>query len=199
MFEKITAKIISSENKSIVLSFYNLELRLFANHLNFSVGLVPVEVFTYLVWNSETGPALFGFCSEIERQAFKILIDCPKIGPVLSMNILTQIPAKDLFLLIFQEDESALSKINGIGPKSAKNMISFLKEKAAQFLRKNIIVGIDSSENGKAFLLDVKEALSSLGYSSQEINSVILELSKDKNITSFDQALRQAFSFFQKN
>jgi Holliday junction resolvasome RuvABC DNA-binding subunit len=78
-------------------------------------------------------------------------------------------------------------------------MISFLKEKAAQFLRKNIIVGIDSSENGKAFLLDVKEALSSLGYSSQEINSVILELSKDKNITSFDQALRQAFSFFQKN
>lgn len=198
MFEKITAQVVSSDNKSIVLSFFNLELRLFANHLNFSVGPDFIEVFTHLVWNSESGPSLFGFCSELERQAFRILIECPKIGPVLSMNILTQVLANDLFMLIFQEDEKALSKINGIGPKSAKNMISFLKEKAAQYLKKNIVACNDNSKESQVFLLDVKEALSSLGYSSQEINSVILELSKDKSITSFDQALRQAFSFFQK-
>ena len=199
MIEKIIGKITEIESRHILVNIFGVELKIYANPVDFK----PHEestIFTFMHWHQENGPTLYGFKSGPEKEAFKILIDCPKIGPTLAMNILLQIQVESLFNLIYEENDSALSKINGIGPKSAKNLVSFLKEPVSKFLKSNKLNFTNKSEpSSSSHLFEIKEALISLGYSSIEINSVTKELQSNQELTSFEQKLRYALERMRKN
>ena len=63
-----------------------------------------------------------------------MIIDCPKIGPGIAINILSQISAGQFLEIISSHNEEALSSINGIGPKKAEQIIVTLKSKVAKLL-----------------------------------------------------------------
>ena len=50
-----------------------------------------VELYTHMHWNQEKGPSLFGFQSELDKAIFLMIIECPKVGPSIALNVLSGI------------------------------------------------------------------------------------------------------------
>jgi len=158
----------------------------------------PIDVFTYLHWNQEKGPSLYGFANELERTTFLLIIDCPKIGPGIALNILSQIEAPQFLEIITSQNEAALNAINGIGTKKAEQLIMQLKHKVAKL----ISTGYIKTEMQQDFVQwqHVNDVLSSLNYSKQEIGNTLKFLGKehkDQNI-SLDQLIRAALGYLSK-
>ncbi|MCK4265010.1 Holliday junction branch migration protein RuvA [Candidatus Babeliales bacterium] len=156
------------------------------------------EFYTYLHWNSENGPSLFGFQEEIDRIVFLMIIDCSKIGPKIALSVLENMTANEFLETISSQDEKRLSTINGIGEKKAENIIMQLKHKVSKLISSGTIK--PSQTSGLSNYQTLSDALLSLGYTRQEITKTIQNLSKEANdkSLSFDQLMRRALSFLSK-
>lgn len=161
------------------------------------------ELFIYTHWNTDRGPTLYGFTSELDKTVFLMIIDCQKIGPSIGLQILSQIDALTCLEVIAAQNSKALSNLHGIGPKKAEGIVLELKEKATKLLASgNLTV---SSPEGQTqgisrALPEVSEALLSLGYSKQEISQTITYLAQGNAAgNSFDQLLRAGLSYISKN
>lgn len=195
MIEKLIGKINVVSPKEIVVD---------TSSVSFSVNCIPNSftneesgfVWIHFHWSSENGPSMFGFREKSFREFFRILIECPKVGPSLGLNILSQIDPIRFCNLILGLDETSLAKINGIGPKTAKNLISFLEEKCRLFLQNYQSTSNKTSDSSE--LLDLRDALISLGYSNTEINPITQIIFQEHAKQSFDQKLRKALSLLQQ-
>lgn len=87
-----------------------------------------VRLHTYLQIKEE-GVALFGFLTEEALQVFKLLITVSGIGPKGALGILSGISLADLRFAVLAEDVKTISKIPGIGAKTAGKLILELKDK----------------------------------------------------------------------
>ena len=88
----------------------------------------PVKLFTHMAVR-EDAITLYGFMHQSELEMFRILIGVSGIGPQIAMNLLSQIGIEDFAMAILNEDEKALTRISGIGTKSAKRLILELRDK----------------------------------------------------------------------
>ncbi|MDD1697111.1 MAG: Holliday junction branch migration protein RuvA [Methanoregula sp.] len=88
----------------------------------------PVKLFTFMAVR-EDAITLYGFMHQSELEMFRILIGVSGIGPQSAMNVLSQIGIEDFVMAILNEDEKALTRISGIGSKSAKRLILELRDK----------------------------------------------------------------------
>ena len=157
-----------------------------------------IELYTYMHWNADKGPSLYGFSDELERTTFLMIIDCPKIGPGIALSILSQIPAPQFLEIITSQNESALSAINGIGKKKAEQLVMQLKHKVSKL----ISTGAVKSDTQQDFVQwqNVTDVLTSLNYSRQEINGAMKFLGekyREQN-HSLDQLIRSALGFLSK-
>ena len=87
-----------------------------------------IRLHTYLQVK-EDGVALFGFTSEEALQIFKLLITVNGIGPKGALGILSGISLDDLRFAVLAEDVKTISKIPGIGAKTAGKLVLELKDK----------------------------------------------------------------------
>src|SRR5438477_5433758 len=94
----------------------------------------PIKVYSYLHWNAENGPSMFGFASVMDRAIFKVIIGCSGIGPKIALAILSDLGAQNFLHAISTGDDQALSKVNGIGKKKAEQIIVQLKHKVANLI-----------------------------------------------------------------
>ena len=76
----------------------------------------PVKLFTHMAVR-EDAVTLYGFMHQSELEMFRILISVSGIGPQIAMNLLSQIGIEDFAMAILNEDEKALTRISGIGPR----------------------------------------------------------------------------------
>ena len=84
-----------------------------------SVSEVPtVKLYSYMAVR-EDGVELFGFISEEELSAFKMLITVSGVGPKAAISILSQLTPSKLAVAICSDNKKAISQANGIGPKTA--------------------------------------------------------------------------------
>lgn len=133
----------------------------------------------------EDGVALFGFLSEEALQIFKLLITVNGIGPKGAIGILSGISLDDLRFAVLAEDTKTISKIPGIGPKTAGKLILELKDKfkledaiEAKLLHGEQAAGTGSgSEANRAAALreEAAQALAALGYSMTGAVKVLRE------------------------
>lgn len=159
----------------------------------FMVG-ATTTITTHLHWNQDRGPQLLGFVNEEEKTVFLMVIDCPKIGPSIAVQMLSQVPGPQLIALLANQDEKALSKINGIGPKKAEQVVTYLKEKAQKLIQTG---SVKSSDPGQASYGQLAEALQALGYNKQEITQALSMLGTESGL-SFDQQLRRALGVLSR-
>lgn len=110
---------------------------------------------------------LYGFLHQSELELFRILIGVSGIGPQIAMNILSQITFEDFAIAILSDDEKVLTRIPGIGQKSAKRLILELKDK----MKKH--AGTITSSKRSAEEGDAVSALISLGFSPREAQEAI--------------------------
>ena len=158
-----------------------------------------LELFTYMHWNAENGPSLYGFTQELEKTVFLLIIDCPKIGPGIAINILSQISAGQFLEIVSSHNEEALSKINGIGPKKAEQIIVNLKSKVSKLLASGQI----KSDQQQDFVQwqNVNDVLFSLNYSKPEIAKTMQYLTEKysgQNV-ALDQLIRAALGYLSGN
>ncbi len=143
----------------------------------------------------EDGVELYGFSSNDELDAFKLLITVSGVGPKAAMAILSQMTPQKLSVAICSEDKKSISQANGIGPKTAARIILELKDK----LSKAPIAGmpldedvapIASSNMNYNKLTDAQDALVALGYSKNEAYSVLKTIDTEKY--ELDEIIRLA-------
>lgn len=86
------------------------------------------KVLTYL-HVKEDGVALYGFATPEEKSIFMKLITVSGVGPKMAITILSGMKISDLIVAITREDVSLLSKIKGLGKKTAERVCLELKDK----------------------------------------------------------------------
>ncbi len=130
----------------------------------------------------EDGVALFGFLEEEALQIFKLLITVNGIGPKGAIGILSGISLDDLRFAVLAEDTKTISKIPGIGPKTAGKLVLELKDKfkLEDAIEAKLIHGEQRAERGSAsadkaaaMREEAAQALAALGYSMTEAVKVL--------------------------
>ncbi|HSQ93899.1 MAG TPA: Holliday junction branch migration protein RuvA [Methanoregula sp.] len=113
---------------------------------------------------------LYGFLHQSELEMFRILIGVTGIGPQIAMNILSRIGIEEFAIAILNEDEKALTRIPGIGAKSARRLILELRDKM-----KKIGETIPRGDGGAGSMAvhDAVSALVSLGFSENESRDAV--------------------------
>ncbi len=121
----------------------------------------------------EDAMTLYGFESQEEYQGFQMLISISGIGPKVALGILSAITVSKLFQAIHEKQIAVLTKLQGVGKKSAERMILELKDKAAELDGAEGDLDAPSEDVAGDQLSDAAAALSALGYSQAEISSVL--------------------------
>lgn len=174
----------------------------FAVHVPVSESLPigsEIELFIYMHWNADSGPSLYGFRNELDKNVFLLIIDCPKVGPKLALNILSTLGANKFIDTISSQNEKALTSVSGVG-KKAEQIIAHLKHKISKLLTSGKLT-INNQDLAVNEWQNLSEALISLGYSKSEVSSALNYLGKNSagKQTTFDQLLRGALAFFSAN
>src|SRR3990167_2419451 len=117
---------------------------------------------------------LYGFLNREEQEFFEMLIGISGIGPKGALSILGITTLETLRKAISTGDTGYLTKVSGIGRKTAEKIVIELRDKIAS----------NASEKGGTSLqgeLDALEALKSLGYSQNEAREVLKKVSPEAN------------------
>lgn len=126
------------------------------------------KLLTYLQVR-EDGVELYGFKSNEELSAFKLLITVSGVGPKAAISILSLLTPDRLSMAISSEDTKAIAKANGIGPKTAARVILELKDKVVKLpftTSSDEAMAVASVSVAKGSnLSEALEALVVLGYS----------------------------------
>lgn len=161
------------------------------------IGQMPpngssILLYTYLQVK-EDGIALFGFLTEEALQIFKLLITVNGIGPKGAIGILSGISLDDLRFAVLAEDSKTISKIPGIGPKTAAKLVLELKDKfkfedaieAKLSQGEQAVKKSPSGERAKETAMrdEAAQALVSLGYSMTGVLKVLKEAEISESTT----------------
>lgn len=106
----------------------------------------------------EDALALFGFMSKTEKRLFEKLLGISGIGPKLALTVLSGLPPERLVAAIHSQDHATLTRIPGVGKKTAERIVLELKDKLDE-LAPTTIPGIATPVSE-----DVLSALVNLGY-----------------------------------
>jgi len=129
-----------------------------------------VSLFTHLVVR-EDAHLLFGFASESERRAFRQLIRISGIGARTALSVLSGLSVAELAQAVTLQESGRLTRIPGIGKKTAERLLLELKDKLGADV--TAAVGVHRPAPVAA---DVLNALVSLGYSDKEATHAVKEL-----------------------
>jgi holliday junction DNA helicase RuvA len=133
--------------------------------------------------------ALFGFLSGHEQALFERLIEVAGVGPKLAINILSGIEAPELIEALRAGDVARLTRIPGVGRKTAERLILELKDKVAALLRTVEGPPAPPASGPKE---DLVSALANLGYSRPEAEKGAERALRDDGAGRFEDLLRRA-------
>ena len=187
-----------SRDQEIVLDLGMVGLSLQVPNAQVFAQDASIKVYSYLHWNAENGPSLFGFAVPLDRSIFRVIISCSGIGPKIALAVLADLGAQGFLHAISVGDDQMLSKVNGIGKKKAEQIIVQLKHKVASLIESGTVDAQDIKDS--SHFHDVGLALQSLNYSRPEIGRAMDYLKKNTKIdkVTFDVLLRQALSYLSK-
>lgn len=134
----------------------------------------------------DTAFDLYGFIEKSDKDFFELLLTVSGIGPKSALSILDTAPVETLREGIFSGDAVYLSKISGIGKKSAEKIILGLKDKLGAMDDSTI----NTSGGGMAI-----QALVQIGYSEKEAREVIQKI--DKSLTT-EEIVKEALKSLGK-
>jgi len=151
-------------------------------------GEVALHIHTHV---REDQLALYGFLRPEEKQLFEKLLTVSGIGPKLAITILSGMPTDEMVNAIRGNDVARLTKIPGIGKKTAERMVLELRDKLA-------VAGNEPAAVMPSFSAlqeDVLSALVNLGYQRAAAEKALGAVEKNG---SFDSMFRDALSVLSK-
>lgn len=181
MIDHLCGDLIRKDSESVVIRVGGIGFRTEVPLGAFAGSAVgePVTVLTSLVFRQEGGFSLYGFESATERQFFSMLVGISGIGPKSALGILSHASPAQLADAIVREDISTLTKVKGIGKKSAQRIILELAEKIKALRPESISDSQLELSASSAALEEALEVLLSLGCTAEEAEAA-LEAVKDR-------------------
>jgi Holliday junction DNA helicase RuvA len=155
------------------------------------LGAVGLHIHTIV---REDALLLYGFLDKEERALFRALIKVNGVGPKMAIAILSSISPEEFIQCIQQQNTAVLTKLPGIGKKTAERLVVEMKDSLLQFsptLRQQDRPSISLREQDEAI-----KALESLGYKPQEALKAINKI--DDGNKSCEQLIRQALQVLAK-
>jgi Holliday junction DNA helicase RuvA len=130
---------------------------------------VQVYVHTHV---REDAIVLFGFSSRDELALFERLLGVSGVGPKTALAALSGIPAVDLVRAIAERDEARLTKVPGVGKKTAARIVLELADKMA----KEALTSPSRAPGKGGALDDLRSALANLGYRAPQIDRAVQKI-----------------------
>jgi len=149
----------------------------------------PVTLHTHLAVR-EDAHQLFGFATEGERTLFRQLIKISGIGARTALSVLSGLSVAELHEAVRGQDGARLTKIPGIGKKTAERLLLELRDRLPKGAVAVSAGGV-ASETG-----DIANALAALGYNDKEVQWALTQLPAGIAVTD---GIRQALKLLSKS
>ncbi|MBQ3047719.1 MAG: Holliday junction branch migration protein RuvA [Clostridia bacterium] len=167
MFNYIIGKITEKTDVYAVVENNNIGFELNMSTFSLQSLLIGQEAKIFVYYQQkEDAVNLFGFLNREEKDLFLKLISVSGVGPKGAIAILSNISTNDLGVVIAKQDLNTLSKVKGVGKKTAERILVELKDKI-DILPMELLgmkeIGVDTQE-----VDDAIEVLISLGLTKQE-------------------------------
>ena len=182
MYSYIIGKVINKFKNILILENNNIGYEIYMTEIALSELNIGEEAKIYTYYNvSQDNISLFGFKNLEEKKMFENLISVSKIGAKTAIGILSSISTAEFAIAIITNDINRLSKLPGIGKKTAQRIVLEITDK----VKTEEIIFTEEKENNvdKNFGIsitekekDVVEALKVLGYNIREIEDVMKTL-----------------------
>lgn len=150
-----------------------------------------VALFTHLVVR-EDAHLLYGFGTESERATFRQLLKVSGVGPKVALAVLSGMSVNDLAEAVMTQESGRLTKVPGIGKKTAERLLLELKDR----LKVDVRISVGGEVSAISSASDILNALISLGYNDKEALYAIKQLPKDVPVSD---GIRQALKFLSKS
>jgi len=137
----------------------------------------------------EDALALYGFVSAREKHFFEMLLSASGVGPTLALKILSGMSVEELVPAIRGSDLARLTRIPGVGRKTAERMVVELKDKLEAVAVETEKPAPSSPAGIEA---DVVSALVNLGYDGRAAESAVAEAKREAGAANFEKLLRGA-------
>lgn len=190
MIDSISGQVARLEKDAVVVMVGGVGLRVVVSRTVFDlvtgVGAV-VTLFTHLIVREEE-LSLYGFASEEERTMFEILLTASGVGPRSAIAILSTLSLDQLRNAVGREEAAILTRVPGIGKKTAEKIVFELKSK----LRTDMLPELAALADTDA---DVIAALTALGYSIVEAQTAIQSIPRDAP-KDVETRIRLALQYF---
>lgn len=176
MIGKLSGKIVHADLGYIILDVSGVGYKVHLNNETLSKSKEG-ETASFWIYHAirENSMDLYGFYEKKELEFFELLLGVSGIGPKSAMGILSVTSVDTLKKAVRADDMSYLTKVSGIGKKSAEKIIVELRDKLG---------AIDERDYALAGDADALEALTSLGYSAKEAREALREIPDDVKDTA---------------
>lgn len=154
------------------------------------------KLFTYLSF-SQDGARIYGFASLAECELFKLLISVSGIGPKIAISIISTLSISSFVKAILSNEEGLLTRVPGLGKKSAQRLIIELRDKIPA-----VMEYLDPTEKLTAdnSALEVETALLSLGFNIKDIRRELEIIALEETKRSIEELIKELIKrLYQKN
>lgn len=192
MISYLKGKIINKGNGFVILEVNNIGYQVFVAPLLFADLNINQENELYIYQQvREDALNLYGFRNMEELEMFELLLSISGIGPKSALGVMSIASVADIKESIFRGDPGLLTKVSGIGRKTAERVVLELKEKIGKLVVND--GGISKSSLGSS---DEIDALMALGYSLSQARDALNGI--DAKIKDSGERIKQALKILGK-
>lgn len=190
MIRHLTGSVVEKGVGHLVLDISGVGYLVFAQEETLKNAKEDTEISLWVHLSvRETALELYGFTSKEDLAFFEMLIGVSGVGPKSALSILNLAPAHHLASAIASGDDAYLTKVSGIGRRSAAKIVVELKEKLQNAATEN---GDVSTQGASDTIL----ALEALGYSTSEAREALREVSDETLDTN--QKVKEALKYLSR-
>ncbi len=191
MIATLRGEVTQIEDNAIVLEVGGVGMRVFVPapvRTQLKTGEV-VLLYTHLVVR-EDALTLYGFETQADRELFNTLLGVDGVGPKVALSVLSTMTLDAIQRAVFAEEPDVLSRVPGVGKKTAQKMALHLKDKLKPTDALSRVASMSDTDG------EVLAALTALGYSVIEAQTAIQAIPKDAP-EDVEDRLRIALQYFQ--
>lgn len=206
MIGRLTGKLLMKQAPELLVDIQGLGYEVLAPMSTFyqlpAVG-EGVMLHTHLVVR-EDAQLLYGFASTAERELFRALIKVNGVGPKVALAILSGVSADEFVLLVNRGDAAALTRIPGIGKKTAERLLLDMRDRLKEWQTdtsaeaqgthpQNSMIEGASQPDARLLAEEAETALIALGYRPAEATKMIVRVQKDNpDVVRSEELIRLA-------
>lgn len=189
MIGRITGKLVEKHPPQVVIDAHGVGYEIdvpMSTFYNLPATGETVTLHTQLIVR-EDAHLLYGFGSEEERKVFRQLLKISGVGPKLALSVLSGLSIGDLAQAVASQEAGRLTKIPGVGKKTAERLLLELKDKL------DVVVGgraVKPASSGD----DAMNALLALGYNDREAQMALKQIPEGLSLSEKIRAALKSLS-----